>query len=57
MFRSSSMQIHSEAGKGQFEIVLGYTDCDRAANNLIIAHEVVKGVARKYGLLACFTPR
>ncbi|XP_075095096.1 protein fluG-like [Nicotiana tabacum] len=50
-------QIHSEAGKGQFEIVLGYTDCDRAANNLIIAHEVVKGVARKYGLLACFTPR
>uniref|UniRef100_M1AKN4 Glutamate-ammonia ligase n=1 Tax=Solanum tuberosum TaxID=4113 RepID=M1AKN4_SOLTU len=46
-----------KAGKGQFEIVLGYTDCGRAANNLIITHEVVKGVARKHGLLASFTPR
>ncbi|XP_047261935.1 uncharacterized protein LOC124895546 isoform X2 [Capsicum annuum] len=51
------MQLHSEAGKGQFEIVLGYTDCGRAANNLIITHEVAKGVARKHGLLASFTPR
>ncbi|KAH0728795.1 hypothetical protein KY284_004660 [Solanum tuberosum] len=50
-------QLHSEAGRGQFEIVLGYTDCGRAANNLIITHEVVKGVARKHGLLASFTPR
>ncbi|KAH0784222.1 hypothetical protein KY290_003820 [Solanum tuberosum] len=50
-------QLHSEAGKGQFEIVLGYTDCGRAANNLIITHEVIKGVARKHGLLASFTPR
>ncbi|KAH0768477.1 hypothetical protein KY285_004348 [Solanum tuberosum] len=50
-------QLHSEAGKGQFEIVLAYTDCGRAANNLIITHEVVKGVARKHGLLASFTPR
>ncbi|XP_049373469.1 protein fluG-like [Solanum verrucosum] len=50
-------QLHSEAGKGQFEIVLGYTDGGRAANNLIITHEVIKGVARKHGLLASFTPR
>ncbi|XP_027769453.1 protein fluG-like [Solanum pennellii] len=50
-------QLHSEAGKGQFEIVLGYIDCGRAANNLIITHEVIKGIARKHGLLASFTPR
>ncbi|KAG5632076.1 hypothetical protein H5410_003793 [Solanum commersonii] len=51
------MQLHSEAGKGQFEIVLVYTDCGRAANNLIVTHEVIKGVSRKHGLLASFTPR
>ncbi|WMV09035.1 hypothetical protein MTR67_002420 [Solanum verrucosum] len=51
------VELHSEAGKGQFEIVLGYTDGGRAANNLIITHEVIKGVARKHGLLASFTPR
>nr|XP_016463349.1 PREDICTED: glutamine synthetase-like [Nicotiana tabacum] len=50
-------QLHSEAGKGQFEIVLGYTDCRRAANNLIITHEIIKGIARKHGLLASFMPR
>lgn len=57
MFPPFSMQLHSEAGKGQFEIVLGYTDCRRAANNLIITHEIIKGIARKHGLLASFMPR
>nr|XP_010320459.1 protein fluG-like [Solanum lycopersicum] len=50
-------QLHPEAGKGQFEIVLGYIDCGRAANNLISTDEVIKGIARKHGLLASFTPR
>ncbi|TMW98611.1 hypothetical protein EJD97_003804 [Solanum chilense] len=52
-----TFKLHSEAGKGQFEIVLGYVDCGRAANNLIITHEVIKGIARKHRLLASFTPR
>ncbi|PHU05595.1 hypothetical protein BC332_26417 [Capsicum chinense] len=50
-------QIHSEAGKGQFEIVLGYTDAITQANNLVYTHEVIKGVARKHGLLATFMPK
>lgn len=57
MFHLFRMQLHSEAGKGQFEIVLGYVDCGREANNLISTHEVIKGIARKHGLLASFTPR
>ncbi|TMX04312.1 hypothetical protein EJD97_010094 [Solanum chilense] len=51
------MQLHSESGKGQFEIVLGYTNCGKAADHLIITHEVVKGIARKHRLLASFTPK
>ncbi|MCD7448361.1 hypothetical protein HAX54_041096 [Datura stramonium] len=50
-------QIHSEAGKGQFEIVLGYTDAITQANNLVYTHEVIKGIARKHGLLATFMPK
>lgn len=57
MFHLFRMQLHPEAGNGQFEIVLGYIDCGRAANNLISTDEVIKGIARKHGLLASFTPR
>ncbi|XP_060200283.1 uncharacterized protein LOC132628520 [Lycium barbarum] len=37
----SCMQLHSEDSNGQFEIVLGYTETGRAANNLTITHEVL----------------
>ncbi|CAK7325958.1 unnamed protein product [Dovyalis caffra] len=50
-------QIHAEAGKGQFEIVLEYGECTKTADNLIFAHEVIRAVARKHGLLATFVPK
>ncbi|KAH7853720.1 hypothetical protein Vadar_005910 [Vaccinium darrowii] len=50
-------QIHPEAGKGQFEIALGYTTCTKAADNLVFTREVVRAVARKHGLLATFMPK
>lgn len=51
------LQIHPEAGKGQFEIALGYTTCTKAADNLVFTREVVRAVARKHGLLATFMPK
>ncbi|CAN4109571.1 unnamed protein product [Withania somnifera] len=50
-------QLHAEAGKGQFEIALRYTDIFRAADSLIFAREVIRAVARKHGLLATFVPK
>ncbi|XP_055807899.1 protein fluG [Solanum dulcamara] len=50
-------QLHAEAGKGQFEIALKYTDCFRAADSLIFAREVIRAVARKHGFLATFVPK
>ncbi|XP_027936750.1 protein fluG isoform X1 [Vigna unguiculata] len=50
-------QIHGEAGKGQFEVVLKYTICTKAADNLIFTREVVRAIARKHGLLATFIPK
>lgn len=57
MLLPSNMQIHSESGKGQFEIVLGYTDAITQADNLVYTHEIIKGIARKHGLLATFMPK
>ncbi|CAL5334664.1 unnamed protein product [Camellia sinensis] len=53
----SNFELHSEAGKGQFELALGYTLCSNAADNLIFTREVVRSVARKHGLLATFMPK
>ncbi|KAL4573425.1 hypothetical protein LXL04_020230 [Taraxacum kok-saghyz] len=50
-------QLHPEAGNGQFEVVLRYTTCTNAADNLIYAREVIRSVARKHGLLATFMPK
>ncbi|XAR69160.1 Glutamate--ammonia ligase [Bertholletia excelsa] len=50
-------QLHAEAGKGQFEMAFGYTDCTGAADNVVFAHEVIRAVARKHGLLATFMPK
>uniref|UniRef100_A0A7N2R858 GS catalytic domain-containing protein n=1 Tax=Quercus lobata TaxID=97700 RepID=A0A7N2R858_QUELO len=47
-------QLHAEAGKGQFEMAMGYTVCTYAADNLIFTREVLRAVARKHGLLATF---
>ncbi|CAN8279088.1 unnamed protein product [Cochlearia groenlandica] len=50
-------QFHSEAGKGQFEVALGYTVASQAADNFVYTHEVIRSVARKHGLLATFVPK
>ncbi|KZV15221.1 protein fluG [Dorcoceras hygrometricum] len=50
-------QLHAEAGNGQFEIALGYTTCEAAADNLVFTREVVRAVARKHGMLATFVPK
>ncbi|BAT95809.1 hypothetical protein VIGAN_08261700 [Vigna angularis var. angularis] len=50
-------QIHGEAAKGQFEVVLKYTICTKAADNLIFTREVVRAIARKHGMLATFIPK
>ncbi|PNX96846.1 glutamate-ammonia ligase-like protein, partial [Trifolium pratense] len=49
-------QVHAEAGKGQFELVLGHTICTKAADNLVYTRETVRSIARKHGLLATFIP-
>ncbi|KAF3962720.1 hypothetical protein CMV_012802 [Castanea mollissima] len=50
-------QLHAEAGKGQFEMAMGYTVCTYAADSLIFTREVIRAVARKHGLLATFMPK
>ncbi|KAK7345483.1 hypothetical protein VNO77_16087 [Canavalia gladiata] len=50
-------QLHAEAAKGQFELVLGYTICTKAADNVTYTREVVRAIARKHGLLATFIPK
>lgn len=50
-------QLHAEAGKGQFEMALGYIACTHAADNLVFTREVIRAVARKHGLLATFVPK
>ncbi|KAJ8435650.1 hypothetical protein Cgig2_003305 [Carnegiea gigantea] len=49
-------QVHAEAGKGQFELALSHTVCTYAADNMVFTCEVIRGVARKHGLLATFAP-
>ncbi|MBA0792803.1 hypothetical protein Gohar_017271 [Gossypium harknessii] len=51
------MQLHAEAGKGQFEIALAHTACTYAADSLIFAREAVRAVANKQGLLATSVPK
>ncbi|XP_058747378.1 uncharacterized protein LOC131620345 [Vicia villosa] len=50
-------QLHSECGKGQFEVVLGHTICTKAVDNLVYTRETVRAIARKHGLLATFVPK
>lgn len=57
MLSPLNIQLHAEAGKGQFEIALKYTNCSRAADGLIFTREVIRAVARKHGLLATFVPK
>ncbi|KAM3288246.1 hypothetical protein P3S67_021676 [Capsicum chacoense] len=49
-------QVHAETGKGQYEVVLGYTEASTAIISLIYAREVIKSVARQHGMMATFVP-
>ena len=53
----ASFLVACRAGKGQFEMAMGYTVCTYAADNLIFTREVIRAVARKHGLLATFMPK
>ncbi|XP_058771186.1 uncharacterized protein LOC131644647 [Vicia villosa] len=50
-------QLHKETGQGQFEVVLEYTICTKAADNLVYARETIRAIARKHGLIATFLPK
>ncbi|CAL5207308.1 unnamed protein product [Lathyrus oleraceus] len=50
-------QLHVETGKGQFEVVLKHTICNKAVDNLVYTREIIKAIARKHGLLATFVPK
>lgn len=51
------MQVHAETGKGQYEVVLGYTEASTAIISLIYEREVIKSVARQHGMMATFVPK
>lgn len=50
--------IHSESGPGQMEIVLQYSqDPVDLADNVLLAQETIRAVARQRGLKALFAPK
>ncbi|CAN4109530.1 unnamed protein product [Withania somnifera] len=52
-----SASLQAETGKGQFEVVLGYTEAGTAITNLIYARQVIKSTARQHGLYATFVAK
>lgn len=49
--------MHAEGGQGQFEIVLGHKYVLEAVDDLVIAREVIRSVARRHKLVATFVPK
>ena len=49
--------ITGESGKGQFEVVLKYTNPIPLADNIITTKETLRQVARKYGYDVSFLPK
>lgn len=48
--------VHAENGAGQFEIVLQHRPVQRAVEDIVIAREAVRSIARRHGLHATFAP-
>ncbi|MGR3467260.1 MAG: glutamine synthetase family protein [Shimia sp.] len=48
------IDVSSESGMGQFEVVLGHQDALRAADDALLMKELIKGTARNHGLIATF---
>ncbi len=46
-----------EAGPGQHEISLNYTDPLRLADRIVYTRETIRTIAREYGLIASFVPK
>src|SRR5437588_7543591 len=49
--------FHTELGPAQQELSIRHTHVLRAADNVCIVRETVRGVARTFGLLATFAPK
>lgn len=50
-------QYYPEAGPGQHEITIKYTDALNACDNQIAFRETVRAIASKHGLVASFLPK
>lgn len=48
---------HRESAPSQFEIVLDYCEIFEAVDRVVLAREVVRSIARRYGLRASFIPK
>jgi len=49
--------FHAELGPSQQELSISHADVLRAADNICLVRETVRGVAYTYGLLASFAPK
>jgi glutamine synthetase len=49
--------FHTELGPSQQELSIHHTDALRAADNVCMVRETVRGVARKFNLFASFAPK
>ncbi len=49
--------FHTELGPGQQELSIQHSDALRAADNVCLVRETVRGVARSFELLATFAPK
>ena len=49
--------FHTELGPAQQEISLRHTDALRAADNVLLVRETIRGVARQHNLYATFAPK
>src|SRR5215472_16064095 len=49
--------FHAELGPAQQELSISHADVLRAADNICLVRETVRGVAYTYGLLASFAPK
>jgi len=49
--------FHTELGPAQQELSIRHADVLRAADNVCLVRESVRGVARQFGLLATFAPK
>ncbi|TJZ89857.1 glutamine synthetase [Paracoccus gahaiensis] len=47
----------SEYAQGQFELTLRYRDLARAADDIMLAKQILRSTARRFGMRACFMPK